>query len=226
MILQKKRMWLLRLLGDSEMTKKKRGMKLMCLITSVPKTQTLKGLVSVLISVISHNQSNRHCIHMLRNFTYGHHISLVFDLLPISLYARNKAYKSSMNDIRIIARQLLEATSFLHSIGVIHTDLKPGKRLKKQFYFLFSNIYNRLANIMFQNESRVDSLKIIDFGSARLGKIQGQKFTGLVTTTWYRAPEVVFGPTWDSKIDVVSYSAIYMYCFLYLILYWFLLMNY
>lgn len=44
---------------------------------------------------------------------------------------------------------------------------------------------------------------ITDFGSARLGE-PDQKYTGDVMPNFYRAPEVILGMQWDSKIDIWS----------------------
>lgn len=46
-------------------------------------------------------------------------------------------------------------------------------------------------------------LMITDFGAARLGE-PGQKHTGDVMPGVYRAPEIILGMDWDSKIDIWS----------------------
>lgn len=44
---------------------------------------------------------------------------------------------------------------------------------------------------------------ICDFGAARLGE-PGQKHSGDVMPGVYRAPEIIVGTEWDSKIDIWS----------------------
>lgn len=44
---------------------------------------------------------------------------------------------------------------------------------------------------------------ICDFGAARLGE-PGQKHSGDVLPGVYRAPEIIIGANWDSKIDMWS----------------------
>lgn len=44
---------------------------------------------------------------------------------------------------------------------------------------------------------------ISDFGAARLGEPE-QKYSGDVMPGVYRAPEIILGMQWDSKIDVWS----------------------
>ena len=46
-------------------------------------------------------------------------------------------------------------------------------------------------------------LAISDFGSARLGD-PGQRYSGDVMPGVYRAPEIIAGMDWDSKIDIWS----------------------
>lgn len=48
-----------------------------------------------------------------------------------------------------------------------------------------------------------DPLVISDFGAAVLGQ-PGQKHTGDVMPGVYRAPEIILGLEWDSKIDIWS----------------------
>ena len=62
-------------------------------------------------------------------FDYRNHVCMVFELLSVSVYDFLKSYNFrpfSLDQVRIMGRQLLEAVAFLHSIGIIHTDLKPG----------------------------------------------------------------------------------------------------
>jgi hypothetical protein len=47
------------------------------------------------------------------------------------------------------------------------------------------------------------SLVICDFGCARLGD-EGQKFEGDVMPNFYRAPKIILGMPWDSKIYIWS----------------------
>ncbi len=49
----------------------------------------------------------------------------------------------------IIMKQLLSAVSYCHKLKIVHRDLKP-------------------ENILFENPSKTSSLKIIDFGTARI----------------------------------------------------------
>merc|ERR1719230_375664 len=69
--------------------------------------------------------------------------------------------------------QLTKGIHFLHSHRIIHRDLKP-------------------QNILISIE-RPPVLKICDFGMARAYSLPLPKYTHEVVTTWYRAPEILFG---------------------------------
>lgn len=77
--------------------------------------------------------------------------------------------------------QLMCALKYIHSANVIHRDLKPG-------------------NILVFRSGR---LKICDFGLARAmigNDYDRERYTGYVTTRWYRAPEILL------KVDRYHYG--------------------
>ena len=83
-----------------------------------------------------------------------------------------------------MAKQMLEALVFMHHHSVIHTDLKPE---------------NMLANVN-SSEDVASKIKIIDFGSAISGM---EPHPSIVTTRYYRSPEVLLKIAYTSPIDVV-----------------------
>jgi len=87
-------------------------------------------------------------------------------------------------DWRLVATQLLSAVSFMHSLGVVHRDIKPD-------------------NIMCKNEWTVDSephLQIIDFGSASFCK-KHEKLRGYHGTKFFASPEMCNKGLYDEKTD-------------------------
>jgi dual-specificity kinase len=55
---------------------------------------------------------------------------MVFDLLGLSLYdhMQDSSFRGfSLSQIRSLAKQMLLSVEFLHRLGLVHTDLKPGK---------------------------------------------------------------------------------------------------
>ncbi|XP_043457922.1 mitogen-activated protein kinase 15 isoform X2 [Prionailurus bengalensis] len=88
--------------------------------------------------------------------------------------------------------QLLRATKFIHSGGVIHRDQKP-------------------SNILLDASCLV---KLCDFGLARpLGGLpegpEGPALTDYVATRWYRAPEVLLSSSWYTPgVDMWSLGCV------------------
>uniref|UniRef100_A0AC34QJH3 Protein kinase domain-containing protein n=2 Tax=Panagrolaimus sp. JU765 TaxID=591449 RepID=A0AC34QJH3_9BILA len=89
--------------------------------------------------------------------------------------------------------QILRGLKYLHSVGIVHRDMKPSNLLV--------------------NSNCV--LKIADFGMARsLAQCRQQTtnnpLTQYVMTRWYRAPELLFTfPQYDTKVDIWSAGCIF-----------------
>ncbi|KAI9100668.1 hypothetical protein DFS34DRAFT_496832 [Phlyctochytrium arcticum] len=74
--------------------------------------------------------------------------------------------------IKCIAKQMLEGMEYMHSMGVMHRDLKVG-------------------NLLLNNKGE---LKIADFGFAREKEVYEERgYTNRVCTIWYRPLEVLLG---------------------------------
>ena len=66
---------------------------------------------------------------MLYHFSHYNHICMLFPLLSISVFdflKLNSYHPFPLSHVQSFAKQILQATSFVHSHGIIHTDLKPG----------------------------------------------------------------------------------------------------
>lgn len=90
-----------------------------------------------------------------------------------------------LDQIKIIMRESLEALSYIHSLQLIHCDLKP-------------------ENIVCQNINPL-SIKIIDFGSSCFIT---DYLSSYIQSRSYRAPEVILGLPYDCKIDLWSLGCI------------------
>lgn len=78
---------------------------------------------------------------------------------------------------------VLSALEFMHSRGIIHRDIKPG-------------------NIMFLDDG---SVKVMDFGIAKVAGERGQTKTGMrVGTLWYMSPEQIKGEEATVSSDLYS----------------------
>ncbi|PFH35285.1 calcium-dependent protein kinase CDPK5 [Besnoitia besnoiti] len=86
-----------------------------------------------------------------------------------------------------LMKQVFSAASYCHSQNVIHRDLKP-------------------ENLLYADSSPLSALKVIDWGfAARCGK--SHKFSSVVGTPYYVAPEVLFGK-YGSECDMWSAGVI------------------
>lgn len=95
----------------------------------------------------------------------------------------------SEKDAAAIVRQMLEVVGACHVNGIIHRDLKP-------------------ENFLFLSADEDSELKVTDFGLSTFYR-QGQRFTEVVGSAYYIAPEVLqrgYGPQCDVwSIGVIMY---------------------
>uniref|UniRef100_K3WI05 Cyclin-dependent kinase 2 homolog n=1 Tax=Globisporangium ultimum (strain ATCC 200006 / CBS 805.95 / DAOM BR144) TaxID=431595 RepID=K3WI05_GLOUD len=99
----------------------------------------------------------------------------------------DRQYPFSDIEIKSIMKQLLEVMQHMHSLDIIHRDIK-------------------CSNLLF---TKKHLLKVADFGLAR--SIRGdQLFTNKVVTLWYRPPELLLGATsYDASIDMWSIGCVF-----------------
>ncbi|CAM9613449.1 unnamed protein product [Scytosiphon promiscuus] len=144
------------------------------------------------------------CVEMFAQFEHQGHCCLVFECLGRSLYdylKRNDYRGFPMNILRSIARELLQAIEFLHSIKLIHTDLKPENVLLKSGE-------EREVTLESGDVVRVPvnpHIKVIDFGGATY---EHDSHASIVNTRQYRAPEVILGLRWLYPSDLWSLGCI------------------
>jgi cell division cycle 2-like len=93
------------------------------------------------------------------------------------------------SETKTLILQLTSAINFLHSHWILHRDLKT-------------------SNLLLNNRGQI---KIADFGMARFyGSPPPPNLTTLVTTLWYRAPELLLGAkTYGAEIDMWSIGCIF-----------------
>lgn len=72
-------------------------------------------------------------------------------------------------------RVMVEVVNHLHQLGVMHRDIKP-------------------ENFLLSNKTDKATLKLADFGLSTYFR-PGQKFTHIVGSAYYVAPEVSFKPS-------------------------------
>jgi len=136
-------------------------------------------------------------------------VYLVTDLMPTDLhrviYSRQEL---TLEHHRFIIYQVVCATAYLHSAGILHRDLKP-------------------SNVLINEKCQV---KLCDFGLARplravaanvdsdgepaspasgSSVVEEEEFTEYVVTRWYRAPEVMLvSGHYGTEVDVWSIGCV------------------
>ena len=129
---------------------------------------------------------------MVDYFYHKEHLFIVTELLKDNLYEYYKYNRENeetpyftLGRLQKIAKQILLALEFIHDLHLIHCDLKP-------------------ENILIKSYSRCE-VKVIDFGSSCFFHDQ---LSSYVQSRSYRAPEVILGCKFDSKIDMWSLGCI------------------
>ena len=129
-----------------------------------------------------------HIVRITEHFVFRNHICIVLEMLGHNLYEyqRSMGFKPlDMKVVKGIAKQVLEALSFVHSHGYVHCDMKP-------------------ENILLIPGSTT-LVKIADFGSAcRIGA----KHFDYIQSRFYRAPEVLLGIEYGPPMDMWSLGII------------------
>jgi dual specificity tyrosine-phosphorylation-regulated kinase 1 len=125
-------------------------------------------------------------VKMLDFFEENGYLCIVLELLEKTLYHFLIETKGmSLQDVEAIALQLFKALKALHSLKIVHCDLKP-------------------ENIMIQGQGKKD-IKVVDFGSSC---IAGNSIYKFVQSRYYRSPEVALRIEYGMPIDVWSAGCI------------------
>ena len=123
---------------------------------------------------------NRYFVRMLDYFEQDGYLCIVLELLYKTLYQFLIEVKGmSLQEIVKYAQQLFKALQVLHSLNIVHCDLKP-------------------ENIMLQGKEKND-IKIVDLGSSCES---GKSIYKFVQSRFYRSPEVTLRLSYGLAIDI------------------------
>lgn len=138
----------------------------------------------------------KNIVRMLEFFYYKESLHIVYELLGENLFVLNsnsQLFHVFQGDIlRKIIKQVLVALAFIHSQGLIHADIKPENIL------LACPLTPRKSLNSFD-------VRLVDFGSSCY---QTDTMTTYIQSKAYRAPEVIVGGKYDSKIDIWSLGCV------------------
>lgn len=133
-------------------------------------------------------ESQENIVKLLDSFEFKGHLCLVFELLSANLFEiinDNQNQGLQVKDVKVIVRQIVQALQFMHSLKMIHCDIKPD-------------------NVMLKDKKE-NLVKIIDFGSSCK---ESRRFLEYVQNRNYRAPEIVFDIDYTKAIDIWSLGCI------------------
>jgi len=116
-------------------------------------------------------------------------LGLIFERLELNLYDFYKQYPERIDYLLVckFTKQILDGIEFIHSIFIIHADLKP-------------------ENVMIK-DLETTTIKIIDFGSSIVNGLDKHTHFYRVSR-YYRAPELVYEEQFNEKIDIWSVGCI------------------
>jgi len=107
-------------------------------------------------------------------------LHMVFEFLDNDLLnILSKEYKEGMpeNLVQSYIQQLCRGLEYCHERNIIHRDIKPEN-------CLISGDHRQITD---------GSLKLCDFGEARVVHAGDKKLSAIIGTRWYRAPEILSG---------------------------------
>eukprot|EP00240_Pyramimonas_obovata_P016117 CAMPEP_0118928208 /NCGR_PEP_ID=MMETSP1169-20130426/5514_1 /TAXON_ID=36882 /ORGANISM="Pyramimonas obovata, Strain CCMP722" /LENGTH=270 /DNA_ID=CAMNT_0006870131 /DNA_START=312 /DNA_END=1121 /DNA_ORIENTATION=- len=123
-------------------------------------------------------------------FNHKQNIRLVCDLMEgdLETLIKNENIKFTPGDIKAYMQMLLKAVEHCHNNMILHRDLKPD-------------------NLLLAPDG---TLKLADFGLARVYGSPGAKYTDQVFQRWYRAPELLFGcKSYSTPADMWAVGCIF-----------------
>ncbi|ORY01844.1 kinase-like protein [Basidiobolus meristosporus CBS 931.73] len=145
--------------------------------------------VKILECIVRWDPDDTHnLIHMYDSFYFRNHLCISFELLSLNLYDHIKANSfqgCSINFIRRVTVQILQALCLFKKHHVVHCDLKPENILLKS--------------------TKSSQVKVIDVGSSCF---ESERIYTYIQSRFYRAPEVILGIPYSMAIDMWSLGCI------------------
>jgi serine/threonine protein kinase len=172
------KVYLLQKINFTEQNKYKQNNKIVAKCINSKYTRYVAKEINILKKINSYN--NNFIVKYIGNVMVRENMILFFENLDINLYTFYRKYNYKIKTVKYICYQLLKGLEFIHSLDIIHTDIKP-------------------ENIMI-NEDK--SIKIIDFGSYQKNTTPKNSF--YISSRYYRSPEALYRLQYNEKIDIWS----------------------
>jgi len=134
---------------------------------------------------------------------------MVFELLDQSVFdflKENEFHPFPIKHIQHFAYQLLISVEFIHSLKLIHTDLKPENiMIVNNKSVVVSSSDDKSKKKKKIKELCSTEIQLIDFGSATF---EDEYHSSIVSTRHYRAPEIILNLGWSYPCDIWSIGCI------------------
>jgi len=170
-------------------------------------------------------RGRRHIVRLLDCFYYREHLFLVYERLNASVLAhymhletlgpRARAEYWHAGSIGALSIQMLDALSFLTSLGITHCDVKTANicivNAERRIFKLID-----FGSVVLTYDAHMSYLQVIasrvppeclPIASARWSS-RAWRYPPALQSRWYRAPEVILGLSWTPKIDVWSLGCV------------------
>ncbi|KAJ3258370.1 Dual specificity tyrosine-phosphorylation-regulated kinase [Boothiomyces macroporosus] len=162
-------------------------------------------------------------VHVLDHFYFRGHLCFSFELLGTNLYEWLKAGGFTgvhLGVVKRFATQMLQCLNLLHSLKIIHCDLKPENVLLKDSRILKplsadANTYHSNSSSRstfsskippdFNPNNHIYDIKVIDFGSSCY---EDERLYTYVQSRFYRSPEIILGLPYSMSIDMWSFGCV------------------
>ena len=127
----------------------------------------------------SEDAASRFVLECAEVFTHDQHICQVYELHGSDTHALIKSGPLPLDDVRLMTRQVLHGLRLMHSVDLIHADIKPG-------------------NVLWCARKR--EARLIDFGNAASKLDKGSA----IGTREYCPPEMLLGNPMGKSVDLWS----------------------
>lgn len=145
------------------------------------------------------------CLKMLDWFKCDLYLWIAFPVMGLSVFhflEENNFNPFCIDQVRHISYQLCHAVNFLHKHGMTHTDLKLENLLFVNSSYTTTYNYKKMSKVKRIN---CTDIRLIDFGLATRDE---DHHRSVVSTRYYRAPEVILKLGWSQPCDVWSIGCI------------------